>query len=61
MNEVCDTWNSPWSALQKALAGVPAHTPRMPGGNLDASTWLGRARDLSEGKPLRRPMAVPAR
>jgi hypothetical protein len=23
MHDVCDTWNSPWAALQKTLAGAP--------------------------------------
>jgi hypothetical protein len=48
MNDVCDTWSSPWATLQKTLAKAPAAPASMPGGvpggAPGADTWLGRAR-----------------
>jgi hypothetical protein len=67
MNDVCDTWSSPWATLQKTLAkspaaltyakpgGVPADVPAdVPG----ADTWLGRARHAVGNRCI--PAAAPA-
>jgi hypothetical protein len=67
MNDVCDTWRSPWAALQKTLAKGPAAlTYTMPGGVPDAvpgavpggDTWLGRARHPAGNRCI--PAAAPA-
>jgi hypothetical protein len=59
MNEVCDTWNTAWVTLQKALAQAEAHDSRLQSGVLGASSWLGRARDRAAGAPLWGPEAAP--
>jgi len=63
MNDVCDTWSSPWAELQKTLAKAPAPTSRMPdgtpGGVPGANTWLGRARHPVAWKPLQSSTAAP--
>jgi hypothetical protein len=55
MNDVCDTWSSPWAALQKTLAKAPAPTSvsgGVPGSVPGANTWLGRARHATAWKPV---------
>jgi hypothetical protein len=51
MNDVYDTRNSAWAALQKTLAEAQAPVSRMQSGVPGANTWLGRARRPAGRKP----------
>jgi hypothetical protein len=59
MNDVCDTWSSPWAELQKTLAKTPAPTSRMQNSVPGANTWLGRARQPAAWKPVQGSAAGP--
>jgi hypothetical protein len=54
MNDVCETWSSPWVELQKALARAPAPAFRVQSGSRGAGTWLERASNRLEDKPTER-------
>jgi hypothetical protein len=53
MNDVCDTWSSPWAALQKMLAKTVPHTSGTQGGVPGTGSWLGRARNRKQGTAAR--------
>jgi hypothetical protein len=48
MNDVLDTWNSPWRAFHKGVAAAAPYSDRKQDPPIGASSWLRRARAATE-------------
>jgi|HubBroStandDraft_2_1064218.scaffolds.fasta_scaffold09474_7 hypothetical protein len=48
MNDLLDSWSSPWRAFHKNLAAAAPFSDGKPDPSVGASSWLGRARGPAE-------------
>jgi hypothetical protein len=48
MNDILDSWSSPWRAFHKGVTAAAPISDRKQDPSIDASSWLRRARAAAE-------------